>query len=209
MRAVEALSRNLQTPVLSGMHSWRGRDQLRNEAVLVEPGGKKYGSAKQRLVPFGERAPWSEALPFLRRLAPSPAVSPGTGVNPLPLAISGTAASGTASSGTAASGTKIATAKLGTVVCFESCFRYPARALRRSGAQMLFVLTNDEWFHGTNAPWEHAAMLTVRAVENSVSLAQAANGGYTFAVDPRGRFMVDVKHSFGMPGTVEVVLPLP
>jgi apolipoprotein N-acyltransferase len=208
MRAIEALSRELRTPVLSGMHTMRGVDQLRNDAVLVEPDGRKYGSGKQRLVPFGERAPWSEVLPFLRRLAPQPAVSPATSVNPLPLAAPRSSIPG-ATPDTATSGAETVKAKLGTIICFESCFRYPARALCRSGAQALFVLTNDEWFSGTNAPWEHAAMLTVRAVENEVAVAQAANGGYSFAVDPRGRFVIDVSHSFGAPRAVKVVLPLP
>ncbi len=52
------------------------------------------------------------------------------------------------------------------------------------------MLTNDEWAGGTSAPWEHAAMAALRAVENDAPVAQAANGGHSFAVDRRGRFMV-------------------
>jgi apolipoprotein N-acyltransferase len=75
------------------------------------------------------------------------------------------------------------------------------------GAQVIFILTNDEWFRGTNAPWEHAVMGALRAVENNVAVAQAANGGYSFAVDRYGRFMV--KTSINTAQTIAVDLALP
>jgi apolipoprotein N-acyltransferase len=62
--------------------------------------------------------------------------------------------------------------------------------MHSGGAQALINLTNDEWFSGTNAPWEHAAMAAVRAAENGVPVAQAANAGYSFVIDARGRFVM-------------------
>jgi apolipoprotein N-acyltransferase len=122
-----------------------------------------------RVVPFGERAPFSEyaALRWLNQLAPEPPIEPATSVKPL----------------------KLNDINLGTLICFESCFSTPAKILKAQGARVLFVLTNDEWFAGTTAPWEHAAMSTLRAVENDISVAQSANGGYVFAIDARGRFI--------------------
>ena len=182
MRAIVALCRDLQTPILFGArrHGFdkNGNRTLRNDAVLITPDGQESSSAKQHLVPFGERAPFGEYWAFLRRFAPEPETVPAATVEPLPLRLPG---------GRQAS--------VGSIICFESCFFNPARTLRRSGAQALFVLTNDEWFLGTNAPWQHAAMATVRAVENGVEVAQVANGGYAFVVDPRGRFMVNPSHS--------------
>jgi apolipoprotein N-acyltransferase len=85
-------------------------------------------------------------------------------------------------------------------------FRATCRELRAAGAQLFFVLTNDEWFAGSEAPWQHAAMSAVRAVENNVWVAQSANGGYSFAVDPKGRFVV--KSNFNVPQTLDMQIPL-
>ncbi len=68
----------------------------------------------------------------------------------------------------------------------------------------MFVLTNDEWFSGTEAPWQHAAMTAVRAVENRVPVVQAANGGYAVAVDAKGRFLAIGEYN--RPQAIRVVL---
>ena len=93
---------------------------------------------------------------------------------------------------------------IGTIICFESYFPDPARTLVKKGAKMLFIITNDEWFKGTNAPWEHATMAILRAAENRVPVAQVANGGYTLLIDSRGRIL---HQSFGG-GATAVSIPL-
>jgi apolipoprotein N-acyltransferase len=187
LRAVLDLSRDLQSSLLIGARTFDPRREAYfNDALLARPDGMLANSAKARLVPFGERAPFGEYLPFLRRFAPRPEVAPGLTLKPLELN---------------------ASTRIGSIICFESCFSTPARRLRGQGAQAIFVLTNDEWFRGTNAPWEHAVMAALRAVENNVPVAQAANGGYSFAVDRHGRFMV--KSSINTAQTVSVDLPLP
>ncbi|MDQ3813756.1 MAG: apolipoprotein N-acyltransferase, partial [Armatimonadota bacterium] len=214
IRAIDTLSHTLQTCLLFGArrHSVddRGNPTIRNDAVLVTPNGVELSSAKQHLVPFGERAPFGEYWPFLRRFAPRPEMSPALEVENLSLpAMRQPAPVGSRPTGSFEEGISI-----GTLICFESCFFEPARSLRRAGAQALFVLTNDEWFLGTNVPWQHAAMATVRAVENGVAVAQVANGGYSFVVDARGRFMVNPSHSTraistpGQPQAVPVIVPL-
>lgn len=187
LRALQALSRDLGSPILFGARTAdRGQDIYFNDAVLIRPDGTLANSAKARLVPFGERAPFGEYLPFLRRFAPRPEVAPGLSIKPLALD---------------------ASTRIGSIICFESCFSQPARRLYAGGAQAIFILTNDEWFRSTNAPWEHAVMGALRAVENGVPVAQAANGGYSFAVDRYGRFMV--KTSINTAQTIAVDLALP
>lgn len=207
MRGLDALCQELQTPMLFGAHRWVSPDELYNTAVLLTPSGEESFSAKQRLVPFGERASYSEYLPFLKRLSPSPEITPGTRTQTLSFRLPRT-------------GERLT---LGNLICFESCFRYPAHRLARDGAQLLVTMTNDEWFAGTNSPWEHAAMATVRAVENGAAVAQVANAGYSFVVDPYGRFVVNRDNTvpatqmtaaqglstFGVAEALPVTVPLP
>jgi len=190
-RTISELCREFGVSLLTGANNDGSSSELYNLAVLVAPDGGAMATAKQRLVPFGERAPYVDYLPFLGRLAPQPAVVPGTQSEPLPLRLPG----------------RSTPVSVGSLICFESCFPDPARQQRRDGAQLFAVVTNDEWFGGTNAPWEHAAMAAVRAVENGVPVVQAGNGGYSFLVDPCGRFVV--KSSFGMAQAIPVTVPLP
>ena len=182
------LSKRLNIPLLTGARHWSAKGELFNDAVLITPQGEITASSKLRTVPFGERAPYGEYWPLLRRFAPDPEVVPATEVKPLKLNLRG-----------------VETA-LGTIICFESCFQNPARRKRAAGARALLILTNDEWFSGTNAPWEHAAMAAVRAAENGIPIAQAANAGYSFVIDARGRFLI--KSDFGKAQTIPFTLSL-
>lgn len=178
-----------KTQVLTGATYHRAGDtgdDLYNAALILgqedEPQKEPQMAPKVRTVPMGEKAPFGEWIPLLKRFAPEPEVTPG--VTPKVLNLNGT--------------------PIGTVICFESCFPYPARGLKQQGAKVLFILTNDEWFTGTNSPWEHATMAILRAAENQIPVAQVANGGYTLLVDSHGR----IEHqSFGAGATL-VSIPL-
>jgi apolipoprotein N-acyltransferase len=171
-RVVAQLTRDLNISLLAGVQHWSENGELTNQATLFAPDGSQQSRGKVRLVPFGERAPFAQYFPLLARLAPEPPVTPAREIAPI-----------TFKTRDGRSRT------LGTLICFESCFSQPAKQLVSQGAEMLFVLTNDEWFAGTTAPWEHAAMSTLRAVENGVPVAQCANGGYSVIVDPCGRII--------------------
>jgi apolipoprotein N-acyltransferase len=171
-RALELVSQ-FQTSLLSGAQvtqAWLGGvpPRLSNRAVLFSPDSAPQSSSKTRLVPFGERAPFAKYLPFLNHLAPEPSITPADAPTLL----------------------RLRNLSIGAVICFESCFRQPTHELKTRGARALFVLTNDEWCAGTSAPWEHAVMSTLRAVENDIPVLQSGNGGYSFAVDARGRFVI-------------------
>lgn len=193
---IRQLAREVKTDILLGADSssrnTRNEATLYNEALLVGADGSLQSNAKLHVVPFGERAAYGEILPVLKRLAPSPEVTPTDQVHPLHLK---------------------SDLAIGTLICFESCFEEPARQLCRAGSRVLFVLSNDEWSSGTLAPWEHAAMGTVRAVENNVPVVQVANKGYTCIIDRHGHFILGSDSfaavPYGRPGAVEVSLPLP
>lgn len=185
---VRRFSRLHKVPVLAGTKHWSVDHHLYNEATLFSPDGGTQGNAKKWLVPFGERAPFGQIWPFLNQLAPQPAIDPAPQKIPLELRV------------------KNQTVKLGTLICFESSFAEPFHRLHQRGARLLAVLTNDGWFTGSEAPWAHAAMSAVAAVENRTPVMQSANGGYAFAVDRKGRFIG--KSTFGTPQVLAVKVPL-
>lgn len=195
-RRAATLASELVTPLLLGAQVSFFEDErkvgeqatLSNRAVLFAPDGTIQSRGKTHVVPFGERAPFGDWLPFLNQLAPIPPVVSENFVAPLDFEM------------------KDESLRIGTAICFESCFVSPARELKKQGARVLLVLTNDEWFAGTNAPWEHAAMSTVRASENAMPVAQAANGGYSFVIDGRGRFLT--RSEFGQAQVVAGEVPL-
>jgi len=75
----------------------------------------------------------------------------------------------------------------GVLICYESTFENLARRYRVGGAEFLVNITNDVWFGKTTAPGQHASHLVMRAIENRVGVARAANTGVSELVDPLGR----------------------
>jgi apolipoprotein N-acyltransferase len=83
----------------------------------------------------------------------------------------------------------------GTLLCYELTFADMARTLRRAGAEILVTLSNDAWFGGTAAPYQHFAHATLRAVENRVTVVRSANTGISGIVDPLGRVVASTPPS--------------
>ncbi len=125
---------------------------------------------KVRLVPFGEYIPmrWFPLFRMLRFL--EPAISAGAKVRSLPTDVG----------------------NVGAVICFESMFPDISRQLAQSGAEFLAVMTNDDWFGGTSAPDDHAAMSVFRAIETRRWVVQAANTGISSFIDERGRVVATI-----------------
>jgi apolipoprotein N-acyltransferase len=58
-----------------------------------------------------------------------------------------------------------------------------------NGARIVTTVTNDAWFGRTAAPFQHFSMAVLRAVENRVPVARAANTGISGFIDSRGRIL--------------------
>ena len=86
-------------------------------------------------------------------------------------------------------GASRAPAKFGVVICFEAIFPDLVREFVRDGADFMVTITNDAWFGDSAAPYQHFGMVILRAVENHVAFARAANTGISGFIDPYGRVL--------------------
>ncbi len=142
-----------------------------NAAFLMRPSGlDSYEYDKHFLVPMVERVPWVPAS-WLRHLDYFGKFGVGRG---WPLAyVDGTA--------------------YGVLICYESSFPQGARHFRRVGADVLLNISNDAWFGRkpwyarTMALWQDPAHMVMRAIENRMGVARAANTGISEFIDPIGR----------------------
>jgi len=64
------------------------------------------------------------------------------------------------------------------------------RELAKRGAEFMVTVTNDAWYGVSSAPYQHFGMVVLRAVENRVAFARAANTGISGFIDPQGRILL-------------------
>jgi len=140
--------------------------QFLNSAFLLGDQGITTKYDKIHLVPFGEYVPLAGLFGFVRQWAEFISDFAAGGrrtVFPLP------------------------GAPFGTVICYEVIFPELFRGFVVRGATFMANITNDAWFGQTSGPWQHLGMLPLRAVENRVAIARAANTGISAFVGPDGR----------------------
>ena len=177
--AVTRLAVELNTPLFIGSlgtTSVAGPPGLYNRAFLFDRDGQLSGSGdKVHLVPFGEYMPLPWIFDYMRELtAQSGAFDPGMEHTVIPLEAR-------------EPGGQVQ--QLGLFVCFESNFPSITRELTRKGAGILVNTTNDAWFGTTAAPYQHFAMVVLRAVETGRPVIRAANTGISGAIAPDGRVL--------------------
>jgi len=165
---VRSIARNLQGFLLFGSPAYlrnEGAVNYLNSAFLLNEQAEILGrSDKVHLVPFGEYVPLKWLLPFVDKLVTGIGdFSPGTVE---PLVMNGH--------------------RLGVLVCYEAIFPELARAYVNSGSDLLINITNDAWFGRSSAPYQHLEMAAVRAVENRIWIARAANTGVSALISPLG-----------------------
>ncbi len=95
------------------------------------------------------------------------------------------------------------------LICYEAIF--PGEALpQESGAPrpgLILNVTDDGWFGLTSGPYQHFAQARLRAIEEGLPLARAANTGISAIVDPYGRIVRQLP--LGAAGLLKGPLPRP
>jgi apolipoprotein N-acyltransferase len=189
--AVRELSARVGAPILVGAYGLgTGVGGLRNSAFLVQAAGPPWPRYdKRRLVPFVERVPLFPASGRFGGLEPGRAAPVFTTAE---IRGGDTARGGGGRTPSPDPGAETGPA-FGVLICYEAIFPGLARRYRRDGADFLVNITNDGWFGRdawwgrTAALWQHPAHLVMRAVENRMGAARAANTGISMFVDPLGR----------------------
>ena len=137
-----------------------------NSAFFLGADGRPRGrSDKIHLVPFGEYVPFAKVLFFIDKLVTG--VGDFTPGSVKPLAMNGH--------------------DLGVLICYEAIFPALARDYVRNGSDLLVNMTNDAWFGRSSAPRQLLDMTRMRAIENRIWVARAANTGISALIDPDGQ----------------------
>ena len=76
------------------------------------------------------------------------------------------------------------------LICYEAIFPGALRA-PEGRAEWLVQVTNDAWFGTASGPYQHFAQARVRAIEQGLPLARAANTGISAMIDPLGRVVAE------------------
>jgi apolipoprotein N-acyltransferase len=139
-----------------------------NSCFLVMPGkGITQTYDKIYLVPFGERLPFTETFPVLRKLEfGQGSFSKGTDYNVFDLGARAV--------------------RFASLVCFESIFSRVSRRFVNNGARFLVNMTDDCWFGRTPGPYQHAQQAILRAIEYRIPIARCANTGISYFVSKKG-----------------------
>ena len=167
----------INTPILLGALHWDKAPPgalyeyiVYNSAFLIEPDTyimEHYN--KQKLVPFSEKMPFENLFPILSRVnlgeadfhsgVDSVVFSPDKKIKGAPF------------------------------ICYEIIFPSFVQQRLKKGANLIITMTNDGWFGKTSAPYQHAIMARMRAIENRISVVRCANSGISMFIDPFGRVL--------------------
>ncbi|MEZ0222958.1 MAG: apolipoprotein N-acyltransferase [Alphaproteobacteria bacterium] len=167
----------------------QGHPAFYNSLTVLDKHDKVIGTYdKHHLVPFGEYIPLRDKIPF----------------TPLALAVSGI--------GEFTRGPGPSTLHIGDLpafsplICYEVIF--PGEVVdQKDRPEWMVNVTNDGWYGKTAGPHQHLGIARLRAIEEGLPLARAANTGISAMFDPLGRFLGT--QALETSGYVDSILPKP
>ena len=155
--------------ILTGAYSHdHAKKETYNGFFAMSPEGKIQTPPyrKSILIPFGEKFPFSDVIPYMKWLFPGlGAFGQGPGPSVMDLGAF----------------------KLGPQICLESLYPSFSASMARQGAEIFSNVTNDSWFGRTFEPYQHMIMTLARAVENRRPLLRSTNTGITTVVLATGK----------------------
>lgn len=142
---------------------------------------------KFHLVPFGEYVPFAKLLGQIgiTKLTQGPSGF-SAGDHPHLLAVPGAPA-------------------ISPLICYEVIFPGAVIDTSQPRPGWFVNITDDSWFGPWAGPRQHLLIARVRAIEEGLPLARAANTGISAMIDPLGR--IDAKLELGRMGVVDARLP--
>jgi apolipoprotein N-acyltransferase len=164
-----------------------GPARIYNSLLVIDDQGRVVSSYdKMHLVPFGEYLPFQdfmEGLGIMQLTGVRGGFSSGAG--PRLLSIPGAPPAS-------------------PLICYEIIF--PDDVTESSARPgWLLNVTNDAWFGSSAGPYQHFHQARVRAVEQGLPVARAANTGISALIDPYGRILAEI--NLGEKGVIDVDLP--
>lgn len=155
--------------------------------VIDSKGALRETFDKFHLVPFGEYIPFRQQLQMTPIAAGIAMVGDfAAGPGPRTLAVGGRVP------------------PFSPLICYEVIF--PGHVTDKTKRPAWLVnLTNDAWYGHTAGPYQHLEISRMRAVEEGLPLARAANTGISAMVDPLGRITASLP--LGQRGAITTPLP--
>jgi apolipoprotein N-acyltransferase len=151
-----------------------------NSIIMFKPGSREvpmYGKVK--LVPFGEKVPLVDYIPFLGDL-----IKWNVGISSW-------------NEGTEQKLFEVSTEdekhKIAGVVCIESIYPRFITGFVNNGAELIVVVTNDSWYGNSSGPYQHKEMSALRAIENRRTVVRSANGGISCVIDKKGNTLIETE----------------
>ncbi|MEZ5828425.1 MAG: apolipoprotein N-acyltransferase [Hyphomicrobiales bacterium] len=162
-------------------------NRIFNSLLVIDNNGRVIGGYdKIHLVPFGEYLPFQdflESLGFMQMTGVRGGFSEGLGPRLLPIPGAPSAS---------------------PLICYEIIFPDDVtEPAQRPG--WLINITNDAWFGSSAGPYQHFHQARVRAVEQGLPVARAANTGISALIDPYGRVLAQT--GLGEQGLIDAELP--
>ena len=178
-----------ETPVALGVQRSDGLRYFNSMVVLDPQGGVVQTYDKHHLVPFGEYMPLGDLMSRfgIRGLAAQfgNGYAAGPGARLLDFGPLGQAL---------------------PLICYEAVFAHDVGAAPTRPA-FLIQITNDAWFGRGAGPKQHLAQARMRAIEQGLPLARAANTGISAMIDPNGRIVASLP--LNTAGFLDAPLPAP